>query len=1499
MTDDAEPDEKKQFTTKFEGEHVMTETTGTRSRTRKPTKGLKIERIFTTPGVHPYDEVTWELRDVIQQNWKTGETIFDQRGVEYPEFWSANASTIVTTKYFRGALGTDKREKSLKQLIDRVVLTYVKAGKDNGYFGTDEDAEVFEHELTYALLHQVFSFNSPVWFNVGTQSPQQVSACQPYDAMVSTPAGQIPIGKLVESDAVGTKVYDAHGLTRILAVKANGAKDVLRLHTKAGHALDVTADHLVWKSSGVGSGRFVEAGTLRPRDQLEWHRRTSSGEAEITQDDVAEAALAGWMQSDGFVGQYTGTNRSLTMEAQTVTPSEFAWVNDALDVVFPDVHRKVRAFETQSTELDGQRTRVYGNHLTEFVQEWGLRDRGTEMEVPARLFEAPLPVVAAYLRSIFQAEGFVSARARSTVVEVDMIGEKLIRGMQTLLHRFGIFARVGFKPDPREDRHGCSTLRIQNAGDRRIFADEIGFIDPIKSGKLERSFDMPGRGAGEVKCLEIARVEDLGEMEVYDIQTESGEYLSDSLRVHNCFILSVDDSMDSILNWYKEEGFIFKGGSGAGLNLSRIRSSKELLSSGGTASGPVSFMRGADASAGTIKSGGATRRAAKMVVLDVDHPDIEEFVETKAREEDKIRALRDAGFDMDLGGKDIVSVQYQNANNSVRVTDEFMRAVEDGTEFGLKARGTGEVIETVDARELFTKIAKAAWECADPGLQYDDTINDWHTNPETGRIAASNPCFTADTLVAVVDGRGAVPIGELVGQVVDVYSMDSMGRSVIRSMSKIRMTRAGAEIVEVALDDETSVRCTPDHPFMLRDGSYVEAKDLRAGDSLKRFDSKPVSAAATVREEALALNHKVVSVTPAGRADVYDGEVDETHNFAIVTSGEGGLSVGALSGVFVHNCSEYMSLDNSSCNLASLNLLKFLRDDDTFDVETYQKVTELVITAMDISICFADFPTEAIGDTTRNYRQLGIGYANLGALLMATGHGYDSDGGRSLAASLTSLLTGAAYKRSAELAGAVGPYNGYARNAEPHKRVMRKHQAANDEVRTLNSMDSAVHQAATKAWDEVVKLGEKNGYRNAQASVLAPTGTISFMMDADTTGIEPDFSLVKFKKLVGGGSMQIVNQTIPRALKLLGYTGETTEAIVEYIAEKGHVIDAPGLKPEHYEVFDCAMGARAISPMGHVQMMGAVQPFLSGAISKTVNLPETATIEEIEDVHLQGWKLGLKALAVYRDNCKVGQPLSSGKNEKAEEPVPEKVVEYRPVRKRLPKRRPSQTTSFSVGGAEGYLTAGSYPDDGLGELFLKFGKQGSTLAGVMDAFSIAVSIGMQYGVPLETFVEKFTNLRFEPAGLTDDPDVRMAQSIMDYVFRRLALDYLDFETRSFIGIHTAEERARQLETGSYAPATDSDSDEDYEDQIESYSQSVGETRKREVVVEQAPEATQSGSGAASAREVEPEIHSSADLLEKFQGKAADAPMCMTCGTKMRPAGSCYVCEGCGSTSGCS
>jgi ribonucleoside-diphosphate reductase alpha chain len=558
--------------------------------------------------------------------------------------------------------------------------------------------------------------------------------------------------------------------------------------------------------------------------------------------------------------------------------------------------------------------------------------------------------------------------------------------------------------------------------------------------------------------------------------------------------------------------------------------------------------------------------------------------------------------------------------------------------------------------------------------------------------------------------------------------------------------------------------------------------------------------------------------------------------------------------------------------------MKFLKADGSFDAKTFGKACELIITSMDISICFADFPTEAIGDTTKAYRQLGIGYANLGALLMASGLAYDSEGGRALAGAITSLMTGITYKRSAELAGIVGPYAGFAQNAKPHARVMRKHAAASSSAKSETTLDRDVWAEANKAWDSCLSTGDKNGWRNAQISVLAPTGTIGLMMDCDTTGIEPDFSLVKFKKLVGGGSMQIVNQTVPAALRKLGYTEETIEAIVEFIAANGHVIDAPGLKLEHYDIFDCALGARSIAAMGHVRMMAACQPFLSGAISKTVNLPEDATVEEVEDVYFQAWKMGVKALAVYRDNCKVGQPLSDGKA-KAKEVEVEATHPTAAVRKRLPKSRPSTTTSFAVGGAEGYMTSGAYADGALGEVFLKLGKQGSTLAGVMDAFSIAVSIGLQYGVPLETFVEKFTNLRFEPAGMTDDADIRMAQSMMDYIFRRLALDYLPFESRSAMGLYTSAERTRALETGEYTP--------DITAATETIAQSAAPavvSKPVEVKIEVAPKQ---------------EYGSSTELLEAISGITSDAPLCMTCGVKMRMSGACYVCEGCGNTSGCS
>ena len=785
-----------------------------------------------------------------------------------------------------------------------------------------------------------------------------------------------------------------------------------------------------------------------------------------------------------------------------------------------------------------------------------------------------------------------------------------------------------------------------------------------------------------------------------------------------CFILAVNDSMNSILNWYVEEGVIFKGGSGAGVNLSKIRSSAELLKGGGTASGPVSFMRGADASAGTIKSGGKTRRAAKMVMLDVDHPDIEDFIWCKANEEKKARVLRDNGFDMSLDGKDIHSIQYQNANNSVRVSDAFMEAVVDDADWNLTARGDGSVVRTVKARDIFHQFAQAAWDCADPGMQFDSTINDWHTSANTDRINGSNPC------------------------------------------------------------------------------------------------------------------------------------------------------------------SEYMHIDNSACNLASLSLMKFLSDEEVFDVAGYKAAIEVVFTAQEILVGNADYPTKAIGENSIKFRQLGLGYANLGALLMANGLPYDSEEGRAWAAGLTALMTGHAYATSAKTAARMGPHAGYHENVEPMLRVLRKHQSAASQINE-DLVPAEILCAAQEAWDEAVELAEIHGVRNAQASVLAPTGTIGLLMDCDTTGVEPDLGLVKTKKLVGGGTMSIVNQTVTRALGKLGYTDAQAADIVAYVNENMSIIGAPHIKAEHLAVFACSMGDNTIHYLGHVKMMGAVQPFISGAISKTVNMPEDVSVEDVAQLHIDAWKLGVKAVAIYRDNCKVAQPLSTTKKGAEEDDAPVQSLQARiaeleaalatsqaskgeavlvgAVRERLPRRRRSNTFSFRVADCEGYVTVGEYEDGRPGEVFIKVSKQGSTLAGIMDAFSISISLGLQHGVPLATYVRKYSNMRFEPAGITDDAELRIASSLVDYMFRRLALDYLSLPEREELGVLSTTERTQPTLPGVEESATESFG-------IEVPSEPI-------------------------------ELSTAPSTIARPEQR--DAPYCYSCGDMMQRAGSCYVCSSCGTTSGCS
>ncbi len=1499
--------------------------------------GIGIRRHFTTPGIHPYDEVKWERRDARITNYRDGTVAFEQLGVEVPATWSVNATNILAQKYFRGPLGSPEREWSLKQVADRVADTITAWGTKNGYFVDEAEGEAFNAELKHLIVHQKAAFNSPVWFNIGVPGvPAQAAAC---------------------------------------------------------------------------------------------------------------------------------------------------------------------------------------------------------------------------------------------------------------------------------------------------------------------------------------------------------------------FILSVEDSMKDILNWYAEEGIIFKGGSGSGVNLSKIRSSYEQLNGGGTASGPVSFMRGADASAGTIKSGGKTRRAAKMVILNADHPDVEDFIWCKAIEERKARALRDAGFDMDLDGKDSYSIQYQNANNSIRVTDEFMQAVVDDQDWHLRAVTTGEVIKTVRARDLMRQISQAAWECADPGMQFDTTINRWHTAASTGRINASNPCcFAGDMLVATANGF--VPfwllhkMADAEEQLPQAQTFDiAEQRWSLRPINHVWVAGYTDRLVEVQTEAGLSLRCTPEHRFLTTRGLWVQAQELEVGTPLRgQADDRVLRVDVAHVDEAVA---------------VYDLEVDGTHNFAVASG-----AMGEPAPVVAHN-SEYMHLDNSACNLASLNLLKFLDDDDQFDVEGFKSAVDVVFTAQEILVGNADYPTEKIADTARRFRQLGIGYANLGASLMALGMAYDSEEGRAWAAAVTALMTGQAYATSARTAARMGPFAGYHANAEHMNRVLRMHR---DEVSKIDEelVPTELLSAAQETWDAAVDLGQAHGVRNSQASVLAPTGclvgrslvpterglvrlrslgdvdgdqwqelgvtvqtdtgpctatkfyvnglepvvtvrtkrgyllqgtaqhrvkvvdsasgdwvwrrlsdvaegdivplaldqlvgepqvvalpplpdahwtgerdavaprqmdralaelvgyfmgdgslharglrfcvsdgdfdvvdrllqlgkelfnlgghvtekkgyaevrfdsvrlvlwweacgfakpprtlghrgkgyvahvpdavlhsndrdvyaaflrglyeadgtvtmgyphwmttslemaqdvqtlllalgipttrkvdssrtgwgeltlvalrllnlsyndrwldlvgfmgdrknsrvtrgadlrqsaradhiplkrslidrlaptndrlrkvllmeckrgvisrrvatelfertgdgelghllsffydrivtaelgeeeltydisvpdnvtyvangfvshnTIGLLMDCDTTGIEPDLGLVKMKKLVGGGTMSIVNHTVPRALRRLGYSDEQVEDIVTHIDTNKSILGAPHLASDHLSVFACSMGDNVIHYLGHVRMMSAVQRWVSGAISKTVNMDENVSVEDVEQLHIDAWRMGLKAVAIYRDNCKVAQPLSAVKKEEPkseaqahDQELAVKVAELekalerqttvvvkQPIRERLPRKRRSSTFAFRVADCEGYVTVGEYDDGRPGEVFVKVSKQGSTLAGIMDAFSISISLGLQHGVPLKTYVQKYTNMRFEPAGMTDDPDLRIASSLMDYIFRRLAVDYLPAEERADLGILTTDERTQPTLPGVEEVATRSS------DLVE--------------VPAHDREASSAGLG------------------------AKDAPFCYSCGIEMHPAGSCFVCGSCGTTSGCS
>ncbi len=1334
-------------------------------------RALSIKRLFTSPGVHPFEAVEWELRDA--RIGHGDRVAFEQENVEFPKSWSQNATNIVAQKYFRGQLGSPERESSVKEMISRVAGTITGWGRAGGYFATEEDAAAFNHELTHILLHQLAAFNSPVWFNVGFEESPQCSAC---------------------------------------------------------------------------------------------------------------------------------------------------------------------------------------------------------------------------------------------------------------------------------------------------------------------------------------------------------------------FILSVEDTMESILDWNTKEGNIFRGGSGSGINLSNIRGSMEPLAKGGTASGPVSFMRGADSWAGTIKSGGKTRRAAKMVVLDVDHPDIVQFVQCKAKEEDKAAALRDAGFDMSIDGDGFFSIQYQNANNSVRVTDEFMRAVEEDREWRLIARSTGEPIgEPIPARELMREIAEAAWRCADPGVQYDTTINRWHTSPNSGRINASNPCFPADARVHTT--LGLLPIGDLVergeaGEEFRVYThratAEEPGQGVVATRPVAFMRNGVKPIVRLRFANGGELRCTPNHRLWTSNRGYVRAEELTKDDRVLLNDSPtpaqdadwalPVKTTAAAKsfarggsatyvelpdrwseglaeltghlvgdgwltdvqtgwvyggddlDDGLASAHEgllreliggisrqemdngtvqlragseavrdlfrgigvtaarahekrvpqaiftapaevqaaflrglfgadgcVSRVESGGRANRYVGLGSRSNNllkdvqrllgawgirgriyrvsdsagshFSHVrkdgttveyASREGydlritgsdlaryvaeiGFStprkqaaaeslVGECSlyrtkaattllareddgqemvynlteplhhsyivdGIVVANCSEYMHVDNSACNLASLNLMKFRRADGTLDVGAFEHTVDIVLLAQEIIVGPSSYPTEEIGVNARAFRQLGLGYANLGAYLMSNGMPYDSDEGREAAAAITALMTGRAYRRSAEVAAALGPYEHYPENRDAHNNVMRMHRDASYVIPEESSRDAALVAAARRSWDEAVALGEQHGYRNAQATVLAPTGTISFLMDCDTTGVEPDFSLIKFKELVGGGQMTIVNRTVPLALQTLGYSEPEIEQIEAHLTEHGTILGAPGLREEHLPVFDVAVGERAISHMGHLKMMGAVQPFISGAISKTVNLPQEATVEDIADAYTQAWRLGIKALAIYRDGSKTAQALRTDAQAGSEAPadvdtlveqaVSKALADAGPMRKRMPRERQSITHKFSIGGHEGYITAGMYPDGSVGEIFLTdIGKEGSTLRGMMNSFATAISIALQYGVPLETLVRKFSYMRFEPEGITGNPEIPFAKSMPDYIMRWLASRFLDTDAQEELGILTPEVRARKAAQETAQAVSSSDTS----------GPSNGGNGGNGGGAPSASAGT--GTPAAAAMTDSPPV-----VPAMLQGLDL-GPACSQCGGMMQRTGSCYTCSSCGNNTGC-
>jgi ribonucleoside-diphosphate reductase alpha chain len=1797
------------------------------------TPGLRLERRWTRPGVHPYDEVTWELRTASITN-ESGKVVFEQRDVEVPSFWSQLATNVVVSKYFRGHIGTPERERSVKQLIDRVVNTICGWAEAQHYFATPDDLETFRAELTHLLLHQKMSFNSPVWFNVGIEPKPQSSACfinsvednmgsimdlakteamlfkygsgagvnlspirsskermsgggmasgpvsfmKGYDAFagvikcltadtyITTGSGLLRIDEAIETDGpVGFTEDDSltlntpAGPKRISHVYRSPLADVRTVTLRTGLTLTGTHEHPVLTLASPFELRWTRLADLQPGDRVAVERRRELWPSRapaldgFTPDLVVErrelrypsemtpelARLLGYLVAEGSVERER-------FRFSSADPEVMADYCRCVEAVFGvDPRSQVRHEINPSTGVRTESVSLSWKGALQFLAYCGLpAGPSAAKSVPVAIRRSPRSLVLEFLGAYSEGDAHIGEQR----IEISSASKRLLEEIQLLALNMGVVgrrhSRNGYEHltflgadaarlarllrpylvTPRK-RDAAATLAADRAGERNPNADVIPGLVPAL-----RAFAIAGNGWFRSDAGDVVR----SGFGIFNRSSDNVSYArARAIPDLTAKIARLSPGLANTVETVLEDEYLWD-------EVVSVADTGQALTYDFTVPEVHAFVSNGIVS---HNSGGKTRRAAKMVILNVDHPDILEFIDSKANEEKKAWALIAAGYDPSFTGEAYGSVFFQNANHSVRVTDEFMKAVVEDREWTVRAVTTGEPLATYRAREIWRRMAEAAWLCGDPGVQYDTTINDWHTCANTDRIYASNPCVTGDTLVAT--DRGWRTIESLVGETVDVIGLDGRAHRVTRVFPtgrkpvfelktrlgyrvkitadhKVRTERGDVAVKDLRPDDvilldrpgfgrttlspnlaeaiglavgdgcltwsEPNGRLQPmivitmaaeEAPLLARIADEINAQKrllravgapgrgdavhvtLGAGVSRLAFASRPVverfmeyavldegaelkrfkpavydldrpslaallrglftadgtvgrnprkgayvgldstslellvqvqrlllafgiksriyenrrrgslrtllpngrggtatyrvkqvhalrisrtsrvtfereigfasespkaaalrsaNASATPRRELLS--DRVGSVRPLGIEPVFDLTEPATHHFV-------------ANGLVVHNCSEFMFLNDTACNLASLNLMKFVGEDGEFDVEAFRHAARVTITAQEIIVDNASYPTPKIEERSHRFRPLGLGYANLGALLMSRGLPYDSDEGRNYAAAITAIMTGEAYRQSAIIArDHGGPFVEFEANREPFLRVIGKHREAAYRI-PGTGVPAPMLEAARRLWDETVELGERHGYRNAQVTVLAPTGTIAFMMDCDTTGIEPDIALVKYKKLVGEGYLKIVNTTVPIALRRLGYSPAEVEEIVRYIDERETIEGAPHLRPEHLPVFDCAFkpvnGQRSIHYMGHVRMMAAVQPFLSGAISKTVNMPESATVEDIEQVYLEGWRLGLKAIAIYRDGSKKSQPLTAGKKTPEEAAAMAKEIEelrrqlaeaqaeaLKPHRRRLPAERQAVTHKFEIAGHEGYITVGLYPDGQPGEIFLKMAKEGSTVSGLMDSFATAISLALQYGVPLRDLVNKFAHVRFEPSGFTGNPEIPIAKSIVDYIFRWLGSRFLPPDDRAMLGLVDRSAVVAAAPPSSGLAAATAPAPEEGLSAIDEATHRLEPAGEQPPAGGEPPRATATAT-AEAARAAATEGHAPAGngrtgnghlasgpglalslggTKVSFQAQA-DAPSCPECGSIMVRNGSCYKCLNCGATSGCS